>query len=114
MPPLGRPTAVTTSTSPAAPSTHTRLGTQDAAEPLLRRAPAGYDHSRTRETALYQTWLAKGHARARQPQSREPGIAAARDGVEWMLALASDGTAQPCGRTHMPRSARQVTGLVCT
>ncbi|TDC45152.1 XRE family transcriptional regulator [Micromonospora sp. KC207] len=40
------------------------LGTPAAAEPLLTRALAGYNHDHAREVALYQTWLAEGHARA--------------------------------------------------
>ncbi|WP_248294942.1 helix-turn-helix transcriptional regulator [Actinoplanes sp. TBRC 11911] len=42
---------------------HIQLGIPGEAEPLLRRALAGYDHSHIRETALYQTWLAESHAR---------------------------------------------------
>lgn len=40
------------------------LGTPAAAEPLLTRALASYNHDHSREVALYQTWLAEGHARA--------------------------------------------------
>lgn len=39
------------------------LGQPAAAEPLLTRALAGYNHDHAREVALYQTWLAEGHAR---------------------------------------------------
>lgn len=39
------------------------LGHPADAEPLLTRALAGYDPSHIRETALYQTWLAEGHAK---------------------------------------------------
>jgi transcriptional regulator with XRE-family HTH domain len=39
------------------------LGAPADAEPLLTRALAGYDPSHIRETALYQTWLAEGHAK---------------------------------------------------
>jgi hypothetical protein len=40
------------------------LGTPSEAEPLLTRALAGYNPAHAREVALYQTWLAEGHARA--------------------------------------------------
>ncbi|GAA2718840.1 hypothetical protein GCM10010429_43670 [Micromonospora olivasterospora] len=40
------------------------LGQPATAEPLLTRALAGYNHDHAREVALYQTWLAEGHARA--------------------------------------------------
>ena len=40
------------------------LGTPATAEPLLTRALAGYNPTHAREVALYQTWLAEGHARA--------------------------------------------------
>ncbi|WP_026284400.1 helix-turn-helix domain-containing protein [Salinispora arenicola] len=39
------------------------LGTPTSAEPLLTRALAGYNHDHAREVALYQTWLAEGHAK---------------------------------------------------
>lgn len=40
------------------------LGKPTDAEPLLNRALAAYHSSHLRETGLYQTWLAEGHARA--------------------------------------------------
>lgn len=40
------------------------LGTPAAAEPLLTRALTAYNRDHAREVALYQTWLAEGHARA--------------------------------------------------
>lgn len=40
------------------------LGNPASAEPLLTRALAAYNHDHAREVALYQTWLAEGHARA--------------------------------------------------
>ncbi|MGC5033925.1 helix-turn-helix domain-containing protein [Micromonospora sp. DT229] len=40
------------------------LGQPTTAEPLLTRALAAYNHDHAREVALYQTWLAEGHARA--------------------------------------------------
>lgn len=40
------------------------LGKPIDAEPLLNRALAAYNHSHLRETGLYQTWMAEGHARA--------------------------------------------------
>ncbi|WP_019031086.1 helix-turn-helix domain-containing protein [Salinispora arenicola] len=40
------------------------LGQPTTDEPLLTRALAGYNHDHAREVALYQTWLAEGHARA--------------------------------------------------
>jgi Helix-turn-helix domain len=40
------------------------LGKPSDAEPLLNRALAAYNSSHLRETGLYQTWLAEGHARA--------------------------------------------------
>jgi transcriptional regulator with XRE-family HTH domain len=62
---------------------HIQLGTPDTAEPLLRRALAGYDHSHARETALYQTWLAEGHART-------GNLDAARDTLEGIDTTAVD------------------------
>jgi len=40
------------------------LGMPAAAEPLLTRALGSYNPAHAREVALYQTWLAEGHARS--------------------------------------------------
>jgi hypothetical protein len=42
---------------------HIELGAPTTAEPLLTRALATYNHDHAREVALYQTWLAEGHAK---------------------------------------------------
>ncbi len=42
----------------------TELDQPDRAEPLLLDAIAGYDPSRSREVALYRSWLAEAYAKA--------------------------------------------------
>ncbi|WP_194835512.1 helix-turn-helix transcriptional regulator [Nocardia sp. XZ_19_369] len=54
------------------------LGEPDRASPLLLSAIEGYPKERTREVALYQTWLAESYLRNRDIDAAEATIAAAR------------------------------------
>jgi transcriptional regulator with XRE-family HTH domain len=44
----------------------TELGQPSRAEPLLTAAIASYDQTRAREVALYRSWLAESHVKARE------------------------------------------------
>jgi len=44
----------------------TELGQPSRAEPLLTAAIANYDQTRAREVALYRSWLAESHVKARE------------------------------------------------
>jgi hypothetical protein len=76
------------------------LGTPAAAEPLLTRALAGYNHDHAREVALYQTWLAEGHARA-------SNLDAARE-----VLARIDTTAIDAGSTRLHRRIAAVDRLI--
>lgn len=76
------------------------LGQPTTVEPLLTRALAGYNHDHAREVALYQTWLAEGHARTGD-------LDAARE-----VLARIDTTAIDAGSTRLHRRIAAVDRLI--
>ncbi len=79
---------------------HIELGTPDAAEPLLTRTLAGYNHAHAREVALYQTWLAEGYAKTGD-------LDAARSTLNRATS-----TEAHSGSVRLQRRVRAVTNLI--